>query len=136
MNAAAGGKTTKGKATKAAKPAKPAKKAKTTKGKAGAKKDDAGQTADGIKKERDEDSEREKDEVGTHHPNVCFAALAHLWFGIVALSHQENGTKDIDEAYLTLWERLRLDMIRSKNAGALSCCQSMTKRPGASMLTV
>jgi len=41
---------------------------------------------------------------------------------------QENGIKDIDEAYLTLWERLRLDMIRSKSEGAafLPVCSSET----------
>jgi hypothetical protein len=43
---------------------------------------------------------------------------------------QENGIKDIDEAYLTLWERLRLDMIRSKSEGAafLPVCSSETRK--------
>lgn len=116
----AAAKGAKGKGAKAAKAAKPAKKPKVTKGKAGAKKDDAGQSADGIKKERDEDGERERDEV---RHCIFFLPLFCRPFVRTRGAHaahtpQENGIKDIDEAYLTLWERLRLDMIRSKSEGA------------------
>ncbi len=112
----AAGKGAKGKGAKAAKAAKPAKKPKVTKGKAGAKKDDAGQSADGIKKERDEDGERERDEVR----HRIFSLRTYVRGTHAVHTPQENGIKDIDEAYLTLWERLRLDMIRSKSEGAAS----------------
>jgi hypothetical protein len=78
----AAAKGAKGKGAKAAKAAKPAKKPKVTKGKAGAKKDDAGQSADGIKKERDEDGERERDEV-----RHCIFALIPLFYGVPSYIH-------------------------------------------------
>ena len=124
----AAAKGAKGKGAKAAKAAKPAKKPKVTKGKAGAKKDDAGQSADGIKKERDEDGERERDEV-RHCDSRCAYIRTYIRGTHAVHTPQENGIKDIDEAYLTLWERLRLDMIRSKSEGAASLpvCSSETE---------
>ena len=86
----AAAKGAKGKGAKAAKAAKPAKKPKVTKGKAGAKKDDAGQSADGIKKERDEDGERERDEVRHCIFALLFCPFVHAYVGLTLCPHRRK----------------------------------------------